>query len=574
MPPGIIYISITLALLLTWFCGIGLSIVKLFDLKDCDAELTLSAFWLGWSFTIIFLQIWHLIAPVGIKAFMVFSLVGVICLIWNRNEIINLFRTDLIVKIGTALLFCFIVIFVAGEALGPMVGGDPGLYHIQSIRWISSYPIIPGLGNLHGRLAFNSSYFLYVSLLDVSYWSHKSQHLANGLLFIVALSQCCLSGYKLITCKNNILVYDIMMVIFMIPLIMLCKLHASSPTPDVPIFILGTIGSVQLCKLLYSESDSHKIAFQIYLIITIGVIGTTIKITFLVLACLLSMAAFGKFLFWKIYSHHIELKKIAWLSISTLLITLLPWIVRNIILSGYLIYPFPSLSFNVEWKIPYDHALYEALWIKSYARQPGLTPDKVLANWNWLWPWVKNLMSRGNLIMVCFPLFLMLMGGIIKFCNRTQKRHEYWRYILFILPGVLSLVFWFLTAPDPRFAGASFWYLGTGTLALGYQSLNPSSFRKAALITLLVIVSTSLLLIYRGKSKGYLPGTISEAGFYRIPSVKLQTFITNSGLAIYTPKEGDYCWDAPLPATPYPNPNLRLREAGNISKGFMFSSGK
>src|SRR5262249_52771350 len=32
---------------------------------------------------------------------------------------------------------------------------DTGLYHAQAVRWSEEAPAVPGLGNLHGRLAFN-----------------------------------------------------------------------------------------------------------------------------------------------------------------------------------------------------------------------------------------------------------------------------------------------------------------------------------------------------------------------------------------------------------------------------------
>ncbi|MGC8605238.1 MAG: hypothetical protein ACP5VS_16345 [Desulfomonilaceae bacterium] len=41
-----------------------------------------------------------------------------------------------------------------------------------------------------------------------------------------------------------------------------------------------------------------------------------------------------------------------------------------------------------------------------------------------------------------------------------------------------------------------------------------------------------------------------------------------SGLIVYTPAQGDQCWDSPVPSTPYFNPNLRLRVAGKIESGF------
>jgi hypothetical protein len=57
-------------------------------------------------------------------------------------------------------------------------------------------------------------------------------------------------------------------------------------------------------------------------------------------------------------------------------------------------------------------------------------------------------------------------------------------------------------------------------------------------------------------------------GFYKIPSVELKIFETNSGLNIFVPEKGDQCWDAPLPCAPSPNADLRLRREGGIRYGF------
>ena len=64
----------------------------------------------------------------------------------------------------------------------------------------------------------------------------------------------------------------------------------------------------------------------------------------------------------------------------------------------------------------------------------------------------------------------------------------------------------------------------------------------------------------------------SRASFYVSQSsfeVELMTFVTKSGLEIYTPTKRDQCWDAPLLCAPYPDADLRLREKGNMRRGFM-----
>jgi hypothetical protein len=65
---------------------------------------------------------------------------------------------------------------------------DSGLYHLQSIRWDNTYPIVPGLGNLHERLAFNQSFFEFVAALNFQpYFGHGSA-LANSFLYLLGMA--------------------------------------------------------------------------------------------------------------------------------------------------------------------------------------------------------------------------------------------------------------------------------------------------------------------------------------------------------------------------------------------------
>lgn len=59
----------------------------------------------------------------------------------------------------------FLVMLLHAQAL-PQSQSDMAGYHLQSLRWDREFAIIPGLGNLHGRLAFNSVVILIAALAD------------------------------------------------------------------------------------------------------------------------------------------------------------------------------------------------------------------------------------------------------------------------------------------------------------------------------------------------------------------------------------------------------------------------
>jgi hypothetical protein len=63
---------------------------------------------------------------------------------------------------------------------------DTGLYHLQTFLWNSQFPITPGLGNLHGRLAFNSTLFVIAPLDDRA----GIGWISNLVLLVFVLMSC------------------------------------------------------------------------------------------------------------------------------------------------------------------------------------------------------------------------------------------------------------------------------------------------------------------------------------------------------------------------------------------------
>lgn len=59
---------------------------------------------------------------------------------------------------GRLFLAVLVLLMAYGTSRGYM-HVDTGLYHAQAIRWIEEYGVVPGLGNLHSRFAYNSAAF-------------------------------------------------------------------------------------------------------------------------------------------------------------------------------------------------------------------------------------------------------------------------------------------------------------------------------------------------------------------------------------------------------------------------------
>ncbi|MFR9164833.1 MAG: LIC_10190 family membrane protein [Dysgonomonas sp.] len=65
--------------------------------------------------------------------------------------------------LSAKLLILLVFAIVLYYSLLPPLVADARLYYLQSILWNETYPLIPGLGNIHGRLGFNSNILLLTS---------------------------------------------------------------------------------------------------------------------------------------------------------------------------------------------------------------------------------------------------------------------------------------------------------------------------------------------------------------------------------------------------------------------------
>jgi hypothetical protein len=132
---------------------------------------------------------------------------------------------------------------------------------------------------------------------------------------------------------------------------------------------------------------------------------------------------------------------------------------------------------------------------------------------------------------------------------------------LFLLVPIAGLTFWLVAAPMPRYAGALFWMLGAGSLAIVLRRYQ----RGAA--QLFVLLATVLFFCLNVNMVEFLLTWRMDTG--PAGQVPLKAMKTESGLTLHVSQESDRCWDGPLPCTPYFNPHLRLRVPGELGSGFV-----
>jgi len=571
------FVIITWTFLYFIFFGVGCFTSSLF-------KLSFSSFWTGWAVSIFLLQVWHLFFPVNKAAFLAITIIGILGLIYGRKKVFTLFKSIYQNRQTSAVFFIFVLWF-ANKALLPASNGDSGLYHAASVRWTNSYPAVPGLGNLHGRLAFNSSYFLYVALLEsvkIGQWRNLSYHLANGLLLSVFFAQLLSSLTQVFKKTKKISLVSIFNIFFFYPAIQLALgYNFTSPSPDLPIFIIGLIIAGRLLSLL---GEKKRRIYNLFSIIVLGVLGVTIKLSFLGFAV-------ASFLITIPYTVKKDFRKVLFKAALVAVFALAVWSVRGVVLSGYPFYPTTFMPFFVKWRIPKASVYHMNDLIRGWARLPGLHWQTSLDNWQWLGPWSKRITKTPSITFPASLAFLSLLALLFfKIFGRFKPKKEIFPF--FSLP-VFCFVFWFFKAPDPRFAGSFFWVAASAGIVFFFAGLkykHKIKILKAFISFYLVLSLAEVILVgekrfifdlFQKKRVLFalknlkLNSTLlvkragENYGFYKAPYFGAEKFTTSSGLVLFVPKEKNQCWDAPLPCTPYPNAKLKLRGKNNLRYGFI-----
>lgn len=560
--PGILF-TWAMAFLLLAGCGILVQRIAAVEYRGLSGIF--ASFWLGLGLALGLLQILHLFLPVDGRTTFLLSLLGATGLILGRDRVQISLAGVPRWRLGWALTALALGVWLANRATGRVGPFDAGLYHLSALRWISEYPIVPGLGNLHGRLAFNNAYFLYLASLAVGPWKGMASNIGPGLLLWVSGSHSLFHLWRLFGAGDARL-SDAFFGIFIIPIVRLGFQYGSSPSPDPAVFVLGYVLAWALLRVLKDTEDTSARTADGFLVVLLCAVGTIMKPSFAPLAmtaAVLTATALPGYDRLRALARESR-RQVLWLGAFVALM-LGTWAVRSVVLSGYPFYPLAAMRFPVPWAVPQERVIEEAEWITSWARAPGLSREEVLGNWDWLWPWIHGVMSVENRRFdVPFPLGVATVGLILWLSVRRSAAPALRLPKLILVPPAVGGLAWFLWAPDPRLAGASLWWLGAAAMSqalpLGANT-NRWIGRGACLAICLALLGT-----HWTEEKFVNPGP--AGGFHPVSQVELSTFRTVSGLVVLVPEVGNRCFDAPLPCTPNPDLQLRLLAPGNLAGGF------
>ncbi len=354
-------------------------------------------------------------------------------------------RSRILPKYYVAALLIISAIIAGQASIGPEHADECG-YHTQTILWLQQYGTVPGLGNIHDRFAFNSSWFLPNAFWQLNWHNMEIVTAINGVLLLLVIYWFANSVIKL--CRKTVTSQHVFFVICLILMPVadfLLPPSISSTNTEVAVFLFFfvTIGLMLQYRDLTDLASRRLLAVVVTIL---AVVTLTIKLNAIPLL-ILPLYFIGEAMWQRRHRDAVVI-------IGAGLASLLPWIGHNIILSGYLIYPFPSQWldwFPVDWKIPQAAVQHTSDVTKAWARLPLHSPPEVLQGGFRLWG--KNWWQTMNTISFIHYLFL---PGLILWVPLALYWHKIVlnfikRYAISVITVIASIGFWFITAPDIRF---------------------------------------------------------------------------------------------------------------------------
>lgn len=532
----------------------------------------------------VYAQFASLIGPVGLVANLFLCMMDLVIIWVCRRTLGNMLREvwrnireNRLGERGRMFIILFLfLLFAYGSSRG-IIHYDTSLYHAQSIRWIEEYGVVKGLGNLHCRLAYNSSSFALSALYSMAFLGGQSYHCAAGWLAFLLAKICMETVSSLMRGRLRISDFAKVMGIYYLAIIFD---EMVSPASDYFMVLLAFYIIIRWLELL---EDQVEEILPYAMLCVLGVFLMTVKLSAALILLLV------------IYPAYHLLRRKRWKEIAVYLIlgivTALPYFIRNVLLSGWLVYPFTQIDlFDVAWKIQKGVADYDAKEIQVWGRGYTDVNRFDISMSEWMPDWFHSLAGSDKLFVAAAAaaVCVLLVYCIGMLCRLWKGRRD---ILLVQITVAASFIFWLSTSPLIRY-GCVYVYLTSAVILGGVyvglldiiehgtdwikkQRLEKSNSivhrTKIGMETLKWggIVAISLLMLYKCAALG---GEIVDSfvNDYWVTQKDYENYETLSyqieGIDFYYPVEGDKVGYECFPSAPV---KTEVRFLGqNITDGF------
>ena len=383
---------------------------------------------------------------------------------------------------------------------------DNYLYQAQSIRFLEEYGCVKGTANIAARLGFNNSIFALMALASFkNLFNQYSLHTVNACLCAICgawavygiTTRSESKQYAVKAIQTGIIAY----VFYNMSLI-------SSVGTDIPA-LLFTLMILALWAELTENGEKEAAPYGLLCLLIVFTL--TIKFSMWILFILVLPIAYQM------------LMEKSWKSIGILIgsgvLILVPFLIRNYYISGWLLFPFEKLDlFQADWKVPIETVAHNAVRVYGWARIPGVSTEATMQlSFREWWPvWWKNqtivfrILYKLDFALILWECFYVIAGIY-------NKNTEITKWILLKLTIISGFLYWAFSAPDVRFGWCYIVVLPLLCIATSEVIGNAFASWKNRIVTVLICVV--LLGVFHGNHcmdyvKQSLVGRANQKEFY------------------------------------------------------------
>ena len=519
--------------------------------KNVDITLEFSII-LGIGILAIYAETFSLFSGVGLFANLLMLVVDIFVIVkWREVLVIRIKKLTSEKRNVWYVIIIIIFSYISMTYMFEVVTYDTGLYHSQAVQWIEEYGVVPGLGNLHHRFAYNSAIMCLHALFSMKFLFGQQMHCVNGFMLILFTSYA-VTSMKFVKNKR-IYISDFLRVAFFVYYNM-----------DTSFSSLGS-DLISLCLVIYIvikyvegiEDNISNIEYYCYLSI-LALIAVSFKLSVALIVLIV------------IYPAYMLIKDKNWKLIIKLLslgvILTLPFLIRNIIISGYIVYPFPKLDlFSFDWKMNKYVCLWDAKEVRSWGQgvcDANLSPT--FREWFEIW---INRQSNANKCLFFASIIISVLLVVISIVNYIKEKDLRKPVLSVTVLGML--IYWFTGAPLMRY-GIVFTIIPVLIFVGLLFSMLQSRLKKITIISTLFIICIMGIRIFPFVSHVINFRISSDIVYYQVGHEPFEfTKAELEGVDIYIPENGDRIGDCAFPSTPYIN-NLELIElrGNDLTDGF------
>ncbi len=569
----------------------------------------------------VYAQIWSLWAGVGLWANLLLLCICAGIAIADRRRILAFLKNKWNgYSVGQRILLAALTVVMVYGASRGYQHTDTGLYHAQAIRWIEEYGVVPGLGNLHSRFGYNSSAFALCALYSLKWLVGDSLHAVQSFMAWMLLIECMplFSVWKrgprvsdfmragtvyyltmlyqeMISPASDYFAMLMLLYVFINWLELAEGANADKTAYDAGVVdkAVSDVAGAAVDKVVAAAAagtvanglSKRSGCVHYALLCLLLVWGMTVKMSTAVILLLVIGPAV-----WLLREK--RWKEIA-LYLSLGLGIALPWLIRGVLISGWLFYPFTFIDlFSVDWKIRKGVADFDAREIQVYARGifDVMQYDQPFGVWirNWFaaLSGLEKLWVLAGAASAVLAVVSVAVSAAEVLRERPRKRRvgtgswkpgkqiDSWDWILFGSIVLIGWFFWLYSAPLVRYgyayvialpmAAGGYWYcrlLGTG---VRLEKAGKGMFPAVLLLFLAykaVTLTQGILLLsdqpYYIRQQGY--------GEFEYDTYEVD------GVTIYLPVYDGWIGYEHFPSSPYVQ-QIELRgegeHAGDLKYGF------